>query len=110
VGEYRRANPTDGELELGVTPGSLQPPVFQTDFGTIGIQICYDVNWYGNWRRLSRAGAEIVFWASAFGGGMTLNSLTWMNKSYIVTSSREHPAKIVNPLGKHIVETGRASQ
>jgi len=109
VGEYRKANPTDGELELGVTPGSLQPPVFQTDFGTIGIQICYDVNWYENWSRLSRAGAEVVFWPSAFGGGMMLNSLAWMNKYYIVTSTREHPTKIVNPLGEDVVETGRAS-
>jgi hypothetical protein len=109
MGEYRKANPTDGEMELGVTPGSLDPPVFQTDFGTIGIQICYDVNWYENWSRLSRAGAEIVFWPSAFGGGMMLNSLAWMNKYYIVTSTREHPTKIVDPLGADVVETGRAS-
>ena len=99
LGEYRKANPTDDELELGVTPGPLDPPVFQTDFGTIGIQICYDVNWYENWTRLSRAGVEMVFWPSAFGGGMMLNSLAWMNKYYIVTSTREHPTKIVNPLG-----------
>jgi predicted amidohydrolase len=109
VGEYRKANPTDGELELGVTPGTLDPPVFQTDFGTVGIQICYDVNWYENWSRLSRKGAEIVFWPSAFGGGMMLNSLAWMNKYYVVTSTREHPTKIVDPLGADVVETGRAS-
>ena len=109
AGEYRKANPTDDELKLGVTPGPLEPPVFQTDFGVVGIQICYDVNWYENWARLARAGAEIVFWPSAFGGGMMLNSLAWMNKYYIVTSTREHPTKIVNPLGEDIVETGRAA-
>jgi predicted amidohydrolase len=109
VGEYHKTNPTDGELGLGVTPGSLDPPVFQTDFGTIGIQICYDVNWFENWDRLSRAGAEIVFWPSAFGGGMMLNSMAWMNKYYVVTSTREHPTKIVDPLGVDVVETGRAS-
>lgn len=109
AGEYRKANPADDELKLGVTPGPLDPPVFQTDFGTIGIQICYDVNWYENWARLARAGAEIVFWPSAFGGGVMLNSLAWMNKYYIVTSTREHPTKIVNPLGEDMVETGRAA-
>jgi beta-ureidopropionase len=109
VGEYRKSNPTDTELELGVTPGSFDQPVFQTDFGTIGIQICYDVNWYENWSRLSRAGAEIVFWPSAFGGGTMLNSLAWMNKYYIVSSTSEHPTKIVNPLGEDVMETGRAS-
>jgi predicted amidohydrolase len=109
AGEYRKANPTDDELELGVTPGPLDPPVFQTDFGTIGIQICYDVNWYENWSRLGRAGAEVVFWPSAFGGGMMLNSLAWMNKYYVVSATREEPTKIVNPLGADIVETGRAA-
>jgi predicted amidohydrolase len=109
VGEYHKANPTDSELELGVTPGSLDPPVFQTDFGTIGIQICYDVNWSENWTRLRHKGAEIVFWPSAFGGGMMLNSLAWMNKYYVVSATSEHPTKIINPLGEDIAETGRAA-
>lgn len=109
VGEYRKTNPTNDELELGITPGPLDPPVFRTDFGTIGIQICYDVNWYENWDRLARAGAEMVFWPSAFGGGKMLNSLAWMNKYYVVTCTRfDHPTKIVNPLGEDVVETGRA--
>jgi predicted amidohydrolase len=109
VGEYRKINPTEGEMEIGVTPGPLDPPVFQTDFGAIGMQICYDVNWYGNWTKLGRAGAELVFWPSAFGGGMMLNSLAWMNKYYVVTSTRfEHPTKMVDPLGQDIAATGRA--
>jgi predicted amidohydrolase len=109
VGEYRKINPTDDEMEKGITPGPLDPPVFKTDFGTIGIQICYDVNWYENWTKLARSGAKIVFWPSAFGGGMMLNSLAWMNRYYVVTSTRfEHPTKIVDPLGVDVVFTGRA--
>jgi predicted amidohydrolase len=110
VGEYRKTNPTDGELNLGVTPGPLVQSVFETDFGTMGIQICYDVNWYDNWRRLSDAGAKIVFWPSAFAGGMMLNSLAWMNKFYVVSSVLNgDPTKMVNPLGEEIVTTGRAA-
>ncbi len=109
MGEYRKTNPANDELELGITPGPLEPPVFRTDFGVIGIQICYDVNWYENWDRLARAGAEMVFWPSAFGGGKMLNSLAWMNKYYVVTCTRfDHPTKIVDPLGEDVVETGRA--
>ena len=109
LGEYRKTNPTNDELELGITPGPLEPPVFRTDFGVIGIQICYDVNWYENWSRLARAGAEIVFWPSAFAGGKMLNSLAWMNKYYVVSSTRfEHPTGIIDPLGEDIVKTGRA--
>lgn len=109
AGEYRKSNPANNELELGITPGPLEPPVFRTDFGVVGIQICYDVNWYDNWARLARAGAEMVFWPSAFAGGKMLNSLAWMNKYYIVSCTRfDHPTKIVDPLGEDVVETGRA--
>ena len=87
-----------------------EPPVFETDFGSIGIQICYDVNWYDNWRRLSDAGAKIVFWPSFFADGMMLNSLAWMNKYYVVSSTQNlHPTKMVSPLGEDLVATGRAA-
>jgi beta-ureidopropionase len=109
VGEFRKINPTDGEVEKGITPGPLDPPVFKTDFGTIAMQICYDVNWYDNWSRLAAKSADMVFWPSAFGGGTMLNSLAWMNKYYVVTSTRfDHPTKIVDPLGNDVVFTGRA--
>ena len=86
VGEYRKINPDDEELAHGVTPGPLQPPTFDTDFGRIGMQICYDANWYDNWHKLGEAGAQIVFWPSFFAGGMMLNSHAWMNKYYVVSS------------------------
>lgn len=110
VGEYRKTNPTDDEIEKGITPGPLMPPVFQADFGTMGIQICYDVNWHDNWRHLSDLGAKIVFWPSAFAGGRMLNSLAWINKYYVVSSTGFlHPTKVVSPLGEDLVVTGRAA-
>ena len=109
VGEYRKINPDDEELAHGVTPGPLQPPTFDTDFGRIGMQICYDANWYDNWHKLGEAGAQIVFWPSFFAGGMMLNSHAWMNKYYVVSSILNgDPSKIVDPLGEEIVATGRA--
>lgn len=110
VGEYHKIHPDGFDRALGVTPGPLEPPVFETDFGTIGMQICYDANWFDGWRRLSDAGARIVFWPSYFAGGMMLNSLAWMNKYYIASSIVDgDPTKIVNPLGEEIVATGRAA-
>lgn len=107
VGEYRKINPTVGELELGFTPGPLDPPVFDLDFGKIGIQTCYDINWHDNWRRLRQKGAEIVFWPSAFAGGRMLNALAWINKYYVVSSTRIHDSKVVDVLGEDICSTGR---
>jgi beta-ureidopropionase len=110
AGEYRKMHPTDGEMRLGLTPGPLRAPVFETDFGTIGIQICYDVNWHEAFRQLGEDGAKIVFWPSAFPGGMMLNSLAWMNKYHLVSSTGLlHPTQIVDPLGETVCVTGRAA-
>ncbi len=107
VGAYHKIHPTTGEIADGVTPGPLDPPVFQTDFGTIGIQICFDVNWYDAWRSLRRKGAEIVFWPSAFPGGRMLNAQAWMNKTYIVTSTWNDPTRIIDITGEEISASGR---
>lgn len=107
VGEYRKINPTEGELNKGITPGPVDPPVFQLDFGTIGVQTCFDINWHENWKRLAAKGAEIVFWPSAFAGGQMLNGLAWINKVYVISSTRIQATKIVDVLGDDVVSTGR---
>lgn len=99
--------PTEGELKNGIIPGPLDPPVFKLDVGIIGVQICFDINWHDNWKKLADKGAEIVFWPSAFAGGEMLNALAWVNKYHIVSSTRIQATKIVDVLGDDIVSTGR---
>lgn len=108
LGEYRKIHPTVSEMERGVAPGPLDPPVFQTDFGTIGVQICYDINWHEGWKKLRQGGAEIVFWPSAFCGGRMLNALAWMNKYCVVSSTRFDPTKICDITGEDVARSGRA--
>jgi predicted amidohydrolase len=36
IGEYRKMHPTTGELEQGVVPGPLDPPICKTDFRIVG--------------------------------------------------------------------------
>jgi len=106
AGEYRKIRPTIGEIEGGIIPGPKNPPVFKTDFGTIGVQICYDINWRDAWEKLGKYGAEIVFWPSQFNGGKMLNSLAWMNKYYVVSSTRYDPSRICDIDGDEIIRSG----
>lgn len=46
-------------LEGGVHPGA-EYNVIELDFGRVGIQICYDVNFPEGWQRLKERGAELV--------------------------------------------------
>ena len=106
TGEYRKVHLTEGEIEKGLTPGPLSPPVFQTDFGTIGVQICFDMLWDDCWTTLRRKGAEIVFFASAFPAGRMVNSKAWQHKYVVVSSTRKHTSKICDITGEVIGQTG----
>ncbi|HUV42066.1 MAG TPA: carbon-nitrogen hydrolase family protein [Sedimentisphaerales bacterium] len=107
VGEYHKIHPTVDEIKNGVAPGVLKPPVFKTDFGTIGMQICFDANWYDGWRYLRKAGAEIVFWSSAYPGGKLIDSLARLNKYPIVTSTRSNPTRVIDVTGDESATSGR---
>ncbi len=48
-------------LEGGVRPGTAYN-VFDLDFGRVGVQICYDIEYPEGWRRLAEQGAELVLY------------------------------------------------
>lgn len=107
LGEYRKIHTTEGEMGKGISPGSLDPPVFKTDFGTIGVQICFDLEWDDGWKKLREKGAEIVFFCSAYSGGIAVNTRAWQNKYCVVSSTLEGAAKICDISGTEIAKTGR---
>lgn len=103
AGVYHKAHPVDTEIDegRGVIPGPLRPPVFETDFGKIGIQICFDANWFGRWIQLKKDGAEIVFFPSQYPGGRMLNYHAWRNEYYVVSSTGED-ARVIDISGINI--------
>jgi predicted amidohydrolase len=62
-------------------------PVFQADFGRIGIAICFDVNFPDVWQRLADQGAELVLWPSAYSAGRSLQAHAINHHYYIVTAT-----------------------
>lgn len=111
-GVYHKAHPTDTEVlpEIyykggGVTPGVLKPPVFKTDFGTIGMQICMDASYFDTWRSLKEDGAEIIFFPSQGPFGDTLVHHAWLNHYYIVAATGED-ARIIDISGDIIASDG----
>jgi N-carbamoylputrescine amidase len=52
-------------------PGNLGYPVFQTDFGTVGVYICYDRHFPEGARILGLKGADVIFNPSATVAGLS---------------------------------------
>jgi beta-ureidopropionase len=109
LGIYDKVHPVTSTsdytvFEKGVTPAS-EIPVFDLDFGRVGVQICFDIGFPENWQRLSQQGARMVFWPSAYNGGFPLQVYAYLHHYYVVSSVRTDKARIIDPCGTILGET-----
>jgi len=81
AGTYRKVFVFWGE---GLVPSREGVKAFDTDFGRIAILTCFDINFPELWQQSDRLGAEIVFWPSAYGGGIPLCAYAVLHHYYVV--------------------------
>jgi hypothetical protein len=86
-------------MENGTTPGG-SVPVFECDFGRLGLQICFDMEFDRGWDELARKGAELVAWPSASPQTAHPASRAFEHGYYIVSSTPRHNAAVFEPTGK----------
>jgi len=106
IGQYDKIHETVEAIADGVSCGALFQPVIETEFGPIGIQICYDINWDDGWKMLRDQNVKIIFWCSAFDGGQQLNMKALQNKCIVASSTNKNTSKICDIDGKTITKTG----
>jgi predicted amidohydrolase len=101
AGVYRKVSLPRGEIDAGLTPGS-EFPVFETDFGKVGMMICWDSQFPEAARRLAAAGAEIIL-LPIWGGSEPLFAARAIeNQVHLVTSSFDSKSGIWDRKGKLI--------
>ncbi|MGE5419413.1 MAG: carbon-nitrogen hydrolase family protein [Chloroflexota bacterium] len=113
AGKYRKIHLPETEVTGGLTPGSGYP-VFKTDFGTIGIEICYDNFFPEVAHNLMLHGAEIVFcpiWGDIRGlrqeWDIVSRARAIDNAVFFVASMYEKGlSRIIDPNGKILSDTG----
>ncbi|WP_165248957.1 carbon-nitrogen hydrolase family protein [Paludisphaera soli] len=102
AGIYRKRHPVayvgSDVLEGGITPGR-DCPVFDCDFGKLGIQICWDVQYADGWDLLAEGGAEIVAWPTASPATATPAARAARGRFYVVSSTWRNNAAIYEPTG-----------
>lgn len=112
AGKYRKIHLPREEWKQGIAPGD-EYPIFQTDFGRIAIQICYD--WFfpepeAIWRLKQ---AEIVFaptWGNTradqegrVDGENTFRVRARENGIFLVPSVYDGRSMVIDPLGRILV-------
>jgi predicted amidohydrolase len=103
VGKYRKTHLPREEWEAGITPGESYP-VFQTDFGKVGLIVCWDVQFPEPSRAMARQGAEILL-LPIWGGNETLAKARAIeNHVFLLSSSYDMKTFIVDPTGSVLAE------
>jgi predicted amidohydrolase/acetyl esterase/lipase len=104
AGRYDKVHPVldrdgpDGKivLEGGVRPGT-EYNVFDLDFGRVGVQICYDVEYPEGWRRLAERGAELVLFPTQSPQLTRPGMYAATHEYWVVSSTYRNNASIFEP-------------
>lgn len=103
AGIYNKVQLPNSEWADGMKPGDALP-VFETDFGRIGIMICHDTMYPEVARGLMLRGAELIAVPIWGGQDVCVRSRAVENGVWIVTAGFDYPTQIINPAGVMIAE------
>jgi predicted amidohydrolase len=99
AGTYHKVYLPREEVEGGLTAGASYP-VFSTDFGTVGLMICWDTNFADPARALALAGAEVLLVPIAGGNETLVHARAIENRVFLATSGYDIATEVVDPDGR----------
>ncbi|MFN3650953.1 MAG: carbon-nitrogen hydrolase family protein [Armatimonadota bacterium] len=103
VGKYRKTHLPREEVDAGLTPGN-DYPVFDTDFGRVGLIICWDVQFPEPSRAMAAKGAELLLLPIWGGSEIVTRARAIENHAYLVSSSYDMKSFVVAPDGEVLTE------
>jgi predicted amidohydrolase len=102
AGIYRKRHPVayvgHEDLEGAIAPGR-DCAVFDCDFGRLGIQICWDIQYADGWDALASGGAEIIAWPTASPATVLPAAHAARHRYYVVSSTWRDNATVYEPTG-----------
>jgi predicted amidohydrolase len=103
AGRYRKMSLPDEEIEGGITPGS-DTPVFDTDFGRVGLMICWDSSYPEVAHALAARGAEVILMPIAGGVEALVQARAIENQVFVVASGYDYRTGIFDRKGERVAD------
>ena len=107
LGVYHKIFPTHWEMDQGITPGE-QALVFETDFGRVGLSICFDIQFWEAGSGFGANQADLVIWSSTWEGARQLSR--WpLEFGFYMGGVCTHHATVVDQVGRSMTHLARSS-
>jgi predicted amidohydrolase len=103
VGSYRKTHLPREEFEGGLVAGDCYP-IFETDFGKVGILICWDLQFPEVARALALRGAEVLLLPIWGGSEALAYARAIENHVFLISSSYDMRSFILDPTGVVLTE------
>ena len=104
MGRYAKVHPVLDDGPAGSAPvfeGGIQPGkmynVFDCDFGRVGIQICYDVEFPEGWQRLGQLGTDLVLFPSQSPQTIRTGGYAATQEYWVVSATFRNNASFFEP-------------
>lgn len=104
LGRYDKMFPTSTELDKGVVPGT-EAPVFETDWGRLGMLICFDLNFPEVRRALKQGAPDLVVFSSMYRGGLQAMALAYELRAFVLTAISSELGLVIDRCGRVIKES-----
>lgn len=103
AGKYRKVSLPREEIDGGITPGNSFP-VFDTDFGKVGMMICWDVTFPDAAKTLALNGAEVILMPIAGGYLKLAMARALENQLFLVSSTYDMISAVFDVEGNVLKE------
>jgi len=106
LGIYHKNYITFRAVAFGTKAGN-ETPIFQTDFGTVGCVICFDLNFDELRQKYASLKPDLILFPSMYHGGLVQSYWAYSCESYFVGSmgTTSVPSEVRNPMGSVITTT-----
>ena len=105
VGSYNKNHCVVTEISDGGILCGKSAPVFETDFGRVGMVICFDLNFDELRRKYFAERPDLLLFSSMYHGGLMQNYWAYSIGSYFVSAVAGEECAVINPAGEKVAHS-----
>ena len=105
VGVYNKNHLVPAETTQGGILCGKEAPVFATDFGTVAMAICFDLNFTELLEKYKAQHPDLVIFSSMYHGGLMQRYWAYQCRAHFIGAVAGDECTVINPVGETIARS-----